>query len=555
MKITWLVDGVDGDWTSGYTSALASNRYRAIIPAEQLRELGHDVSLVPMGKWRPAQPDARPDVFVVGKLISPHDAPQYQQAASQLREGLLLAGRAGTRIVVDFCDDHFDHPALGPSWRALASLADLCIAGSGELRSAVEAHTEAPVAVVGDPVASPPLPARLFRPKSRLDSGLQRWLGGGRVLHRLRMVWFGHPSNASPLFDWAERLATIALKQPWWLTVVTTPSAGIEQRVTQFNAAQGDRAVMELVPWSEAEQWSAVEGADLVLIPADLSRTGKRAKTANRMTDALHAGRFVIASPVPAYEPFADYAALTSDPVGAVHDYLDRPAAMLDRVIAGQRAAIEHAAPVRVAAQWLSALSGGVPRARAAPDSEAQLRQRPAPEPAPVRLNLGCGDKILPGYVNVDVVESRSGKAPDVICDLRQLSPFPDSHADEVLAVHVVEHFWRWEIEEVLREWVRVLKPGGRMVLECPNLKSACEAFLANPDSAFGKGNAGQRTMWVFYGDPGWKDPLMVHRWGYTPESLAALMLTVGLRDARQEPAQFKLREPRDMRVVAVKPF
>jgi hypothetical protein len=58
----------------------------------------------------------------------------------------------------------------------------------------------------------------------------------------------------------------------------------------------------------------------------------------------------------------------------------------------------------------------------------------------------------------------------------------------------------------------------------------------------------------VFYGDPSWRDPLMVHRWGYTPRSLAAVMAEAGLVNIRQEPAQFKLREPRDMRVVGEKP-
>ncbi len=171
-----------------------------------------------------------------------------------------------------------------------------------------------------------------------------------------------------------------------------------------------------------------------------------------------------------------------------------------------------------------------------------------------MKLNLGCGDKILPGYVNVDVAETRAGKRPDVLCDLHALVPFESDSVDEILSVHVVEHFWRWEVADVLGEWLRVLRPGGRMVLECPNLAAACEAFLADMDAGSGPGPEGQRTMWVFYGDPRWRDPLMVHRWGYTPNSLAALMRDAGLVNIRQEPAQFKLREPRDMRIVGEKP-
>jgi SAM-dependent methyltransferase len=171
-----------------------------------------------------------------------------------------------------------------------------------------------------------------------------------------------------------------------------------------------------------------------------------------------------------------------------------------------------------------------------------------------VRLNLGCGDKILAGYINVDVVESRAGRRPDVICDLHDLSVFESNYADEILAVHVVEHFWQWEVIDILKEWVRVLKPGGKMILECPNLISAAQEFLKNPDEAALGGKPGQRSMWVFYGDPSWKDPLMIHRWGYTPNSLGYVMHMAGLADLAQEPAQFKLREPRDMRITGIKP-
>ena len=174
-------------------------------------------------------------------------------------------------------------------------------------------------------------------------------------------------------------------------------------------------------------------------------------------------------------------------------------------------------------------------------------------KPSLVKLNLGCGDKILDGYINIDVVDARAGKKPDFICDLRDLSKFESNSVDEIMAIHVVEHFWQWEVVDILKEWTRVLKPGGKMILECPNLITAAEEFLKNSDEAALGGLEGQRSMWVFYGDPGWRDPLMIHRWGYTPRSLATVMSTAGLIELKQEPAQFKLREPRDMRISGVK--
>ncbi len=170
-----------------------------------------------------------------------------------------------------------------------------------------------------------------------------------------------------------------------------------------------------------------------------------------------------------------------------------------------------------------------------------------------MKLNLGCGDKLLDGYVNVDITAREGARSPDVISDLRFLDVFEDCSADEVLAVHVIEHFWHWEVSGVLNEWKRVLRPGGILVLECPNLITASHEFLKNPDLAALGGVEGQKSMWVFYGDPKWKDPLMSHRWGYTPLSLAKLLYDCGFKSVERRPAQFKLGEPRDMRLEAFK--
>ena len=171
-----------------------------------------------------------------------------------------------------------------------------------------------------------------------------------------------------------------------------------------------------------------------------------------------------------------------------------------------------------------------------------------------VKLNLGCGDKILQGYVNVDTVSSRSGRHPDFVADIRDLRKIKSSIADEILAVHVIEHFYYWEVVPLLKSWRRLLKPGGKLILECPNLLYACQVILKNPAKFSQPGPAGQMSMWPLYGDPRWRDPLMCHKWAYTPDSLMAVLHEAGLMRAQQEPAQFKLREPRDMRITAINP-
>lgn len=168
-----------------------------------------------------------------------------------------------------------------------------------------------------------------------------------------------------------------------------------------------------------------------------------------------------------------------------------------------------------------------------------------------MKLHLGCGGKILDGYVNVDAV-GRAGAQPDVVADIRDL-PYEDAVADEILSVHVIEHFHPHDAPPLLTEWTRVLKPGGRMVIECPNLLAAAAMLLAA--DAAGTAPDEQMTLWAFFSSPNEsRDPYQVHRWGYTPSTLSALMQRVGLVGIRREKPHFKFPK-RDMRIVGVKPI
>lgn len=557
LLVHWIVRHIYGSRESGYQSPLASNRYRAIWPAQGLEAAGDRVEFIAAADWH-WPPAERPDVVVLGKLVGDIADTDREAALARVGHHVLLTAEAavadGAALVADFNDDWFDNALHGHYWHQLVQLAHVCVVGSEAMASSVQRFTSQPTFIVGDILGSPLGQPRVYR-RAPLPARILARLLPGTPTPRLRFAWYGNPSNWPAMQAWAERLATIRTAQPLIISAVTQPVPIIAAQIADFNAKYAPAALMELVPWSESVQWDVVRDADVVLVPSDPGDSRKIVKTSNRVTDALHAGRYVIASQLPSYAPYAAAVPLVDDPVGAVRSYLARPDEAARAVTRGQSLALENCSAPVICAQWRQALVASQLPARRQPKAAASAprTEELASRRAPVRLNLGCGDKILPGYVNVDVVASRAGKSPDVLCDLHKLSVFQSAHADEILAVHVVEHFWRWEVEDILREWVRVLKPGGLMILECPNLVSACEAFLKDPERGSLPTKEGQRTMWVFYGDPAWKDPYMIHRWGYTPSSLQAVMEAAGLCNVRQEPAQFKLREPRDMRLVGEK--
>lgn len=96
-----------------------------------------------------------------------------------------------------------------------------------------------------------------------------------------------------------------------------------------------------------------------------------------------------------------------------------------------------------------------------------------------VRLHLGCGKRILPGYTNIDIQEA---PGVDVVCDVRDL-PYEDNSVDFIYSCATIEHFGRHEWKKVLAHWFSKLKAGGAF------------AFLQRTSGRYASGIL-KRAMW-----------------------------------------------------------
>lgn len=83
-----------------------------------------------------------------------------------------------------------------------------------------------------------------------------------------------------------------------------------------------------------------------------------------------------------------------------------------------------------------------------------------------LKLNLGCGDVHLDGWVNIDLDSDKA----DIRHDLAKPLPYDDNTVDFIYSEHFIEHLTLKQGLALLRECRRVLKPGGVVRVATPNL-------------------------------------------------------------------------------------
>jgi len=174
-------------------------------------------------------------------------------------------------------------------------------------------------------------------------------------------------------------------------------------------------------------------------------------------------------------------------------------------------------------------------------------------EGSTVKVNLGCGLAVAPGWINVDgslnalvatlprwvhpwayrLTGARAYYSEAeylrllrdhrfVHHDLSRSLPFADGSVDFLYSSHFLEHLYRKDARHLLEESFRVLKPGGVARISIPDLEYAV--------SLYGKGEKERMLTAYFFVDD--DDSYYArHKYMYDYEMIAAILGEIGFRD------------------------
>lgn len=142
-----------------------------------------------------------------------------------------------------------------------------------------------------------------------------------------------------------------------------------------------------------------------------------------------------------------------------------------------------------------------------------------------MKLHIGSQVRTA-GWKTFDI---QPGPDVDFVGNCVDLGQFADASVEAIYASHVLEHLgYQSDLRQALREWHRVLAPGGILMASVPDLDVLCRMFVdprTSPDDRIS-------IMRMMFG--GQCDPFDVHYVGLNLEFLAYFLGEAGFADVRR---------------------
>jgi predicted SAM-dependent methyltransferase len=172
-------------------------------------------------------------------------------------------------------------------------------------------------------------------------------------------------------------------------------------------------------------------------------------------------------------------------------------------------------------------------------------------------LHVGCGNfdkaNTTPCFATEDWQEIRldidEAAHPDIIATMTDMSAVKSESVDAIFSAHNIEHLYSHEVPLALAEFLRVLRPQGIAVINCPDLQAAA-ALIAEDrllDEAYRSPSGPITPFDIVYGfrpSITAANTYFAHHCGFTKKALDGTLLCCGFKSVgslRRAPPFFDL--------------
>lgn len=179
-------------------------------------------------------------------------------------------------------------------------------------------------------------------------------------------------------------------------------------------------------------------------------------------------------------------------------------------------------------------------------------------------LNVGCGPRTITvigtAFPAAEWQELRldinPAADPDIVASMTDMPAVPDGAVDAVWSSHNLEHLDPHEVPRALQEFLRVLRPGGQLLLAVPDLQMVARlVFEDRIDEPLYQSGAGPIfPLDVVYGYApaiAAGNRFMAHRTGFTPRMLSKALQEAGFEAI----ALWRRAEAYELQVRAYRPL
>ena len=137
---------------------------------------------------------------------------------------------------------------------------------------------------------------------------------------------------------------------------------------------------------------------------------------------------------------------------------------------------------------------------------------------------------------------------PDIVGTLTDMKSVETGSVDAVYSSHNIEHIFPYQVPIALREFYRVLKEDGMVVITCPDLQSVCKAVVQDKllEPLYESDIGPISTIDILYGHRGFiaqGNEYMAHKGGFTYSTLDKAFYEAGfkIRYGGRRPADWDL--------------